>query len=324
MKNQQRLFVLSLLSYAHQRNVPIDMLSKRVGVELDQIDLSLSEPKMEILWRELLNLSKDSLFGLHFGEALQLQALGVVGDIIKTSATVGEAVEIAASLIQLISDHFFMEVSKTKKSFLIELHGKKPMTDSMKQMADVLMVFVVHELDGLLLKKVKPISASFPYSIVDDEYARVFRCRNLVKGNGCLLEFDIAFWDERIITADRDLQRLLLEKVGPSLSKEYVTFKDRVFNFLITNSFLGVVSLQDVASNFNMSTRTLQRKLNEESATFQELSERARKTLALHYLQAGNYPIKAISNMLGYNELSAFSRAFKRWTGKAPANYSIH
>src|SRR5690606_32563162 len=157
--------------------------------------------------------------------------------------------------------HFIMEVSRTKRSFLVELHGKKPMNDAMRQMADVLMVFVVHELDGLLLKKVKPISAAFSYSIAEDEYARVFRCRNLVKGNGCLLEFDIGLWDERIITVDRDLQRLLLEKIGPSLSREYLTFKDRVFNFLISNSFLGVVSLQDVAANFNMSTRTLQRKL---------------------------------------------------------------
>lgn len=321
MKDQQRLFVLSLLSYANQRNVPLELLSRRIGVDVNRVDFSLSESQLEILWRELLNISKDPLFGLHFGESLQLQALGVVGDIIKTSATVGDAVGIAASLIPLITDHFYMEVSKSAKSFSIELHNKMPIGDLMKQMADVLMVFTVHELDGLLLKKVKPLSASFSYPIVEEEYSRVFRTDNLGEASVSVLEFDTSLWNEVIITADRDLQRLLLEKIGPALTKQHNAFKERVLHFLMSNSFLGVVSLQDVAANFNMSTRTLQRKLSEDGVTFQELSESARKNLALHYLQAGNYPIKAISNMLGYNELSAFSRAFKRWTGKAPANY---
>ena len=41
----------------------------------------------------------------------------------------------------------------------------------------------------------------------------------------------------------------------------------------------------------------------------------------LHYLESGTYPIKEISYILGYNELSAFTRAFKRWTGSSPGNY---
>jgi len=44
-------------------------------------------------------------------------------------------------------------------------------------------------------------------------------------------------------------------------------------------------------------------------------------SLAIHYMKAGSYQLKEISYLLGYNELSAFSRAFKRWTGKAPLQY---
>jgi AraC-like DNA-binding protein len=43
--------------------------------------------------------------------------------------------------------------------------------------------------------------------------------------------------------------------------------------------------------------------------------------LAIHFLESGKYQVKEISTMLGYNELSAFSRAFKRWTGKTPVTY---
>jgi AraC-like DNA-binding protein len=41
----------------------------------------------------------------------------------------------------------------------------------------------------------------------------------------------------------------------------------------------------------------------------------------LHYLESGQYQMKEISSILGYNEVSAFSRAFKRWTGRAPMEY---
>ncbi len=89
----------------------------------------------------------------------------------------------------------------------------------------------------------------------------------------------------------------------------------------MTNSYLGILSLDDIASNFNISTRTLQRKLKEEGINFQQLADEARKTLTINYLKAGSYPVKEISYMLGYNELSAFTRTFKRWTGNTPAIY---
>jgi AraC-like DNA-binding protein len=43
--------------------------------------------------------------------------------------------------------------------------------------------------------------------------------------------------------------------------------------------------------------------------------------MAIHYLNQGGHPMKEISYMLGYNELSAFSRAFKKWTGVAPQEF---
>jgi AraC-like DNA-binding protein len=92
-------------------------------------------------------------------------------------------------------------------------------------------------------------------------------------------------------------------------------------DYLMENSYTGLHSLEDVASNFNMTARSLQRRLQDESVTFQQITESVRKSLALHYLESGKYQIKEISAMLGYNEISAFSRAFKRWTGKAPVEF---
>lgn len=321
MKDQQRLFILSLLGYASQRDISAEAVCQSLGINLGSIngDTTISSKQFEGLWMTLVQWSNDPLFGLHFGESLQLQALGVVGDLVKSSTTVGEAIQTAASFTQFLTDLFTMEISATRKTFSVLLQGAQPLNEVMKQMADALMVFAVHELDGLTLKKIKPMSVTFPYSIGNRaEYSRVFRCETIKKGNRWEMQFDIGFWKEELITADHELKNLLLEKVSRSLKKRSVAFKDRVQQFMMTNSFLGVTSLHDVAANFNMSERTLQRKLSEDGITFQVLSERVKKELALYYLQAGNHPIKAVSAMLGYNELSAFTRAFKRWTGKAP------
>ena len=102
---------------------------------------------------------------------------------------------------------------------------------------------------------------------------------------------------------------------------ETTTLQRRIYNYLMSNAYLGIISQEEIAANFNLSTRTLQRKLKEEGIGFQQLADEARKALAINYLKSGSYPLKQISYMLGYNEITAFTRTFKRWTGTTPAVY---
>ena len=68
----------------------------------------------------------------------------------------------------------------------------------------------------------------------------------------------------------------------------------------------------------NTMTRTGSRR---GGVSFQQLADEARKTLAINYLRERAHPVKQISYMLGYNELSAFARTFKRWTGTIPVSF---
>jgi AraC-like DNA-binding protein len=96
--------------------------------------------------------------------------------------------------------------------------------------------------------------------------------------------------------------------------------RTRIYNHLLANSYLQSLTLDAVAANFNLSSRSLQRKLKEEGVTYQQIVEEVRRKLAINYLTS-NYSIKDISHILGYNEQSAFVRAFKRWTKKTPMEY---
>ncbi|WP_254413254.1 AraC family transcriptional regulator [Dyadobacter diqingensis] len=332
MENHQKQFVLSLLAYAVQRDIPAEKLCRLAGFELsdlrNQEDIKFSHKQLSDLWLNAAHLSNDMFFGLHFGESLQLTALGIVGEIVKSSTTVGGAITIAASLTPLLTDFFVMEVTRATKQFTIRLipdpKKRKEFPFAFQQTLDFFIVFIIHELDGLLLTKIQPKTVKFPDNITNlKEYERILRCRPDRKPNEYSLSFDSKYWDEPILTANYALQKSLLEKVNTKKSEQITnnTFQSRIYNHLLSNAYLGLVSLEEIAANFNISPRTLQRKLKEEGISYQELADDVRKSLALHYLSSGNYYVKEISYMLGYNELSAFSRAFKRWTGTTPGLY---
>jgi AraC-like DNA-binding protein len=83
----------------------------------------------------------------------------------------------------------------------------------------------------------------------------------------------------------------------------------------------GPPTLARVAKKMAMSPRTLQRQLKEYGADFKELVENTRRLFALNYLRNPMNTLTQIAFLLGYSELSAFNRAFKRWTGSTPLNY---
>jgi AraC-like DNA-binding protein len=80
-------------------------------------------------------------------------------------------------------------------------------------------------------------------------------------------------------------------------------------------------SVQTMAHEFNMSRRTLLRKLKQDGATYQELLDTVRKEEAEWYLLKTHLRIEAIAERLGYIDVSGFSRAFRRWFGRSPGTF---
>ncbi|MTD38334.1 helix-turn-helix domain-containing protein [Erwinia sp. CPCC 100877] len=83
----------------------------------------------------------------------------------------------------------------------------------------------------------------------------------------------------------------------------------------------GNFSLQDVASKIGVSTQTLQRNLQAENTTFNRQLQEAKKVLNLNFLQNDNLASTKIAYLVGFSEVSSFSRAFKKWTGKNISQY---
>ncbi|MBS3804285.1 MAG: helix-turn-helix transcriptional regulator [Oleiphilaceae bacterium] len=83
----------------------------------------------------------------------------------------------------------------------------------------------------------------------------------------------------------------------------------------------GCARVEDVAAELNMSRHTLYKRLKEEDLTFLGLVEEVRREQALCYLHDRDRSLLEVAELLGFSELSAFSRAFKRWMGRSPAEF---
>jgi tripartite-type tricarboxylate transporter receptor subunit TctC len=81
----------------------------------------------------------------------------------------------------------------------------------------------------------------------------------------------------------------------------------------------GRVRVEDIARGLGMSKRTLARKLSDEGLDFTKILRQLRHDLAVRYIDDSKLHVSKVAWLLGFNEVSAFTHAFKRWTGKTPS-----
>jgi AraC-like DNA-binding protein len=79
--------------------------------------------------------------------------------------------------------------------------------------------------------------------------------------------------------------------------------------------------IEDVARELRLSARTLQRRLAEDGATFQQLTQEARRELARHYLLHSSIELNETAYLLGYEDAHSFFRAFHDWEGSSPGEW---
>jgi AraC-like DNA-binding protein len=99
-------------------------------------------------------------------------------------------------------------------------------------------------------------------------------------------------------------------------SPEFQTGLENAISSLLPH---GRVLVEDVARGLGMSNRTLARKFSDEGLNFTEILQQLRHDLAVRHLDDRKLHVSKIAWLLGFNEVSAFTHAFKRWTGKTPS-----
>jgi AraC-like DNA-binding protein len=126
--------------------------------------------------------------------------------------------------------------------------------------------------------------------------------------------------------ADTHLNDLLLKYCEAALADrrgDTSQLRTRVENAISSLLPHGRVLVEDVARSLGMSKRTLARRLSDEGLNFTDILQQLRRDLAVRYLDDRKLHVSKIAWLLGFHEVSAFTHACKRWTGKTPREIRI-
>jgi AraC-like DNA-binding protein len=155
------------------------------------------------------------------------------------------------------------------------------------------------------------------------EHARVFRApvsfgcaTNAVVIEREFVERQVPAADERLYPVLRRYLDGVLKEMPPE--EGLLAAVRRIVGELMRD---GDPTLVQVARKLDMGPRTLQRRLKEDRVDFRALVDDTRRRFALNYLRDRKHTLTEIAYLLGYSEVSAFNRAFRRWTGATPSDY---
>ena len=133
--------------------------------------------------------------------------------------------------------------------------------------------------------------------------------------------FPTAIRSMAVVSADPYLSKLLISYFDDALARRPASrnsFRSSVENTLVPLLPHGKGRAGEIAPRLGLSQRTFARRLSLEGHTFSEVLEKLRSDLAKRYLTDESLSISKIAWLLGYQEVCAFTHAFKRWTGKTP------
>jgi AraC-like DNA-binding protein len=157
------------------------------------------------------------------------------------------------------------------------------------------------------------------------EYERIFRVAVTFGSNRNALQLDEALLAScQFPTSPRYVSGVLRNHAEALLQKleRSQSIRDRVERVLMPMLQTRKVSIDVIAGTLGLSRQTLFRRLRADGVTFEQVLDELRHKLALHYLGVNKASVKRTARLVGYSDPSAFSRAFKRWTGYSPRVYA--
>jgi AraC-like DNA-binding protein len=169
-----------------------------------------------------------------------------------------------------------------------------------------------------------PAAVRFPHARRqgDEEVGRVLGCEPEFERDCTEIEFPLAVLDARVPTADRAVFQVLDRQLADRLRaiSPASPFSDRVRKAIADYLHDDHLSMKTVARILGSSERTLHRRLTDEATSFRALVDEVRRSRAITFLEHGA-SVPELALVLGYAEVTAFYRAFKRWTGTTPERW---
>lgn len=280
--------------------------------------------EITLLWQYAVARAGRPTLGLDRVLAATHSRIGTVGHAMACSPNLGAALERLARYMAVISDATAFSLAHDARGcWLVMAHtgGSLPIP---RQRVEYALLTVLMQCRWLTRRELEPLAMEFVYPAPADE-------RRHRHAFGGALRFNAEA--NRMLLSSADLalplpthQHDLGEMQEQLLDGQLKLLGQTTTSLLVCAEIArrlpqGEPRRQDVAAGLGLAERTLQRRLQEESVSFQALLDRTRSELARQYLAEERRTLTDVADLLGFVDSSNFFRACKRWFGMPPAQY---
>jgi AraC-like DNA-binding protein len=197
----------------------------------------------------------------------------------------------------------------------------QPQVEATDQIGDGAVAVMFNIMRTLCGPGWKPTEVLFAHRKPEDvgPFRRFFRAPLRFDAEQNALVFPSAWLEHRLSGADPELRRMLQKQIDALDARHREDFPEQVRSVLRSALLTGHAKAGQVATLFSMHRRTLSRRLSAFGTNFRELVDEGRFEIARQMLEDSAMEVSQIAASLDYADASAFTRAFRRWSGTTPA-----
>lgn len=284
----------------------------------------LSLTSVDNIYHALFESVNDPCMGLKLACLWHPSYLASLGYAWLASSTLHTALNRLSRYVRIINDAISVSLEEVGDTLVITVSSDDRELPNYYQ-DDSSSAILVNMCRANYGKELNPISVSFKHdatSACSGDYYSFFRCpvEFGASSNQVVLSLDVV--NKRLTSANPQLAQIndqVMLNYLADLNKDDIVQQVKVA--IIDHLPSGNVTDEKISDAVYTSKRSLQRKLNEQGTTFKTILTEVREDLALKYIHDRKLTLTEISFMLGFSEMSSFSRAFKRWTGESPKEF---
>lgn len=275
------------------------------------------------LFEEAARQTGDGNFGLWFGNQFRPHDLGLWGYLAVSSPTLGVALRNIIDTFPFHQQHSLLRLAPRNDGLLmLQYQIRASDIVERRQDADLSLGMFLNIFRECLGRGWTPETVYFehPRPVDAEQHEAAFGApacfsqpTNALVFRPEALKHPMPRRDPKMMA----MMRACLEALG-SKADDFEPLTDRVRMAVRTRLPDGWPSLEAIGVDLRLSPASIRRELARIGLTYKGLVQAVRRELALSYLRQRHLPLSEIAFLLGYSELSAFSRAVRRWTGRSP------
>lgn len=277
------------------------------------------------LWADMLQRAKDlladPLIGLHLGQTITLRHLGVLGPVLASCGTLATALQKLERYQRLVFDVAQMSTRICKDA--VELVWDSRSEIHPGGLVNEAGFTVLVQISRMLTRhEVIPLTIEFAHTCTNgaQPYEDFFGCPVLFDRPEALVRFKVESLSAPLKSPDTALLQVLeihADRILAQLPQQQ-EIVENVRREITRALHDGEPDIQSISKKLNCSSRTLQRRLRQADTNFRTELNVVRHELAVSYMRDPRLQIVDVALLLGYSEHSAFTRAFREWTGRSP------